>query len=236
MTLVALTMSGWLAAAVALLVAAVVRRGLNAQREAAVRAAHELRGPLTAIGLGLELDLEAVGGGDPIRHALELELSRARLVLEDLSGQSRRRLTVNLDRLDLAELVSACVEAAAPRARRAGVAVTTRLPSDSVHVWGDRLRLAQVIGNLIANALEHGAGTVEVRCSANGAIARIEVCDQGPGLPAPVAEIIRGAEGGRGRRGRGLAIAADIAERHRGRLAGAPSERGARLVLELPAA
>jgi signal transduction histidine kinase len=65
---------------------------------------------------------------------------------------------------------------------------------------------------------------------------RIEVIDGGPGLPATVAELARRPRGGRGSRGRGLAIAAAIARRHGGRLAAAPSERGARLVLDLPAA
>ncbi len=64
--------------------------------------------------------------------------------------------------------------------------------------------------------------------------ARVEVIDTGPGLPATVAELTRGAQRGRGRRGRGLAIAAAVAAGHGGRLSAAPSEQGARLVLELP--
>ena len=64
--------------------------------------------------------------------------------------------------------------------------------------WGDRLRLAQATGNLIANAIEHGGGRVEVRGRARGADARIEVIDDGAGLPAPVAELTRRARGGRG--------------------------------------
>ncbi len=49
-----------------------------------------------------------------------------------------------------------------------------------------------------------------------------------------MSELIRRPRGGRGARGRGLAIASAVAESHGGRLAAAPSERGARLVLELP--
>jgi signal transduction histidine kinase len=64
----------------------------------------------------------------------------------------------------------------------------------------------------------------------------VEVRDHGPGLQAPVAELIAAARGRRSPRGHGLAIAAAVAEHHRGRLSSAPAERGAHLVLELPAA
>jgi signal transduction histidine kinase len=102
-------------------------------------------------------------------------------------------------------------------------------------VWGDRLRLAQATGNLIANAIEHGGGVVEVLGRADVGRARIEVTDTGPGLPAPVAELARRPTRGRGARGRGLAIASAVAASHGGRVAAEPARRGARLVLELPA-
>ena len=98
------------------------------------------------------------------------------------------------------------------------------------------MRLAQATRNLIGNAIEHGGGDISVRGRGDGATLRIEVTDSGRGLPAPVAELVRRPRAGRGTRGRGLAIAAAIAERHGGRIAAAPSDRGARLVLELPAA
>jgi len=102
-------------------------------------------------------------------------------------------------------------------------------------VNGDRLRLAQAVSNLVANALEHGPGRVELTARVIGQRhVRIEVIDDGPGLPASVAELTRRARGGRGQRGRGLAIAAGIAERHGGRLVAAPAPRGARIGLELP--
>jgi signal transduction histidine kinase len=106
-------------------------------------------------------------------------------------------------------------------------------------VLGDRLRIAQATGNLIANAIEHGGGDVEVRGGEQRDGVWIEVIDDGPGLPAPVTELARRARRGHGHgdrrgRGRGLAIAAAVAEAHGGRLASAPCDRGARVVLKLP--
>jgi signal transduction histidine kinase len=126
------------------------------------------------------------------------------------------------------------VEAWRAVALTSGVRLTLHWSGAPASVQGDRVRLAQATGNLIANALEHGGGAVDVRGGADGRTARLEVIDGGPGLPAPVAELARRPRAGRGARGRGLAIASGIAEDHGGRLAAAPSERGARLVLELP--
>jgi signal transduction histidine kinase len=103
-------------------------------------------------------------------------------------------------------------------------------------VHGDRLRLAQAIGNLVANAVEHGRGRITLTARPAGAgRVRVEVADEGAGLPVALGDLTRRARGGRGARGRGLAIAAEVARSHGGRLETAPSARGARLVLELPA-
>ena len=107
---------------------------------------------------------------------------------------------------------------------------------ESAFVLGDRYRLAQATGNLIANAIEHGEGEIQVLGRLDGLSVRVEIVDCGPGLPAPVSALASEARGGKGRRGRGLAIASAIARDHGGRLAAAPRERGGRLVLELPAA
>ena len=126
------------------------------------------------------------------------------------------------------------VDAARASAMAHGVELQLAWTGAPVYVWGDHLRLGQAVRNLIANAIEHGGGLVEVRGRADPAAARVEVIDGGPGLPAPVAELTRRARRGRGTRGRGLAIASAIVHDHGGRLAAAPSERGARLLLELP--
>lgn len=99
----------------------------------------------------------------------------------------------------------------------------------------DPIRLAQAIANLIVNALDHGQGDIHLVLRATPGRVRIEVCDSGPGLPEPLGVLIARPRGGRGRRGRGLAITAAIAERAGGRLVVAPAARGARMVLDLPA-
>jgi signal transduction histidine kinase len=245
----ALALSGWIAAGVAGAVVVAVQRAVGTRREAVARASHELRGPLTAARLGLAVGF-ASGELSPGRlRAIDAELGRAALALDDLTdpdgGPGRLR---DLGRFDARAVATDSVEAWQGAASAAGAALALEWDGGGAVVWGDRLRLAQAIGNLIANAIEHGEGMVRVRGTvrrqAGGSLAatapisatvRIVISDDGPGLPAAVPDLCHRPRRGRGHRGRGLAIAAEVARAHGGRLAGAPSPRGARLVLELPA-
>jgi signal transduction histidine kinase len=235
---IALSLAGWLAASGAGLAAGGAWRALSGRMENVARACHELRGPLTAARLGLQLG-ERVGELSPARmRAIDLELGRAALALEDLDAVRAPGLMSAwrpLAPVDLGELVADSVEAWRPAAAARAVELRASWSGRPVSVWGDRLRLAQATGNLIANAIEHGGGVVEVSGAMDGRQARVEVSDTGPGLPAPVAVLARRPRAGRGDRGRGLAIARAVAASHGGRLESAPSQRGARLVLELPA-
>ncbi len=211
---------------------------LRRRRELVARACHELRGPLTAVRLCLAT-MERRGEAPPERlAALELELRRAGLALDDFAAARSGRRT--LDRDDAVEVDELLEEQFDTWQVVAGAfGSTLRLGSlqPGAYVRGDRLRLAQAISNLVANALEHGPGRVEItaRRVGRGHVC-IEVIDEGPGLPSPVAELTRRARAGRGRRGRGLAIAAEIAGRHGGRIIAAPAATGARVGLELPIA
>jgi signal transduction histidine kinase len=228
--------TAWVLAAIGFAAVVLCCLELRRRRELVARACHELRGPLTAVRLGLAT-MERRGEAPPERLAsLELELRRAGLALDDFAAARGGRRTVDRDEpVDIAELLEEqlaswdVVAAAFQSTLRLGGAVP------GTFVRGDRLRLAQAISNLVANAIEHAPGRVELTARIVGSRhVCIEVVDEGPGLPHPVAELTRRARAGRGRRGRGLAIAAEIAGRHGGRLVAATAPHGARIGLELP--
>ena len=228
---------GWGLAFAALGAGMLGQRELGRRMELVARASHELRGPLTAARLGLHL--VARGWSAPAERlaAIDLELRRAGLALDDLhAARTGRRARDRLEIVVVADVLRDAVAAWRPVARARGRELTIDSRPGDAAIRGDRLRLAQACGNLLANAIEHGHGPVRVRGRADGARVRIEVIDDGPGLSAPVAALARRPRAGRGRRGRGLAIAAEIAARHGGRLAAAPAAGGGRVVLELPLA
>jgi signal transduction histidine kinase len=229
-------LSGWMLAACATVVALIAWRRLRWRLETVARACHELRGPLSAVRLGVELAGRLGELSVGRLRAIDLELARAALVLDDLSAARTRSVMVpRRDQVDVEQLLVDSVEAWRASAAARQVRLGLEWCGERVLVGGERLRLAQATGNLIANAIEHGGGEVVVHGHVvRGEVVRIEVVDDGPGLLAPVAELARQAHAGRGPRGRGLAIALAVAQAHGGRLAAAPSDRGARLVLELP--
>jgi signal transduction histidine kinase len=204
-------------------------------RRAAVlvaRAGHEIRGGLCAALLGVERLTGDVADAATLA-AVELELRRAALAVDELAGAGGAR--AGGEPVDVGDLLAAAAAGWSALAGAHGARLEVE-PGEGLVVRGDRLRLAQACGNLVANAIEHGGGHVRVRARALGPAVRVEVTDGGPGLPAPVGALVAGARRRRGRRGHGLAVAAQVADRHGGRLAAGPSPAGARVVLELPAA
>jgi signal transduction histidine kinase len=225
---------GWCAALGALVTLAGVRASAGRRMALVAEAAHELRAPLSAALLGLHGVVADAPGARRVA-AVELELRRAGLALADLDAAPRGRRAPELaEPIELRALLLEAVEGWRPLANALGGELLFDPAGARLLVHADRLRLAQAVGNLVLNALEHGAGPVRVRAHATRTHARIEVRDQGPGLPAPVAELAGGLHAGR--RGHGLAIAERVAHRHGGRLLTAPVSAGACVVLELPRA
>jgi signal transduction histidine kinase len=229
--------AGWMAAGLAGSAGVVLGRLALGRRAAILRACHEVRGPLTALGLAVELGCRGQGLSGGQLAAMRLELGRAALALDDLAAPPVRELAPQSSgTVDLTALVAESVLGWEAAARTAGVHLRPESRGGATWVTGDRLRLAQAVGNLIANAIEHGGGQVGVRVTQEGTTARVELRDHGPGLTEPLETLVARARRGRGRRGHGLAIASRIAAAHGGRLTAPPASLGARLVLSLPAA
>jgi signal transduction histidine kinase len=249
--------------ALALALAVTQWRARTARLLGVRRACHELRGPITAARLGLQLGARTGELSPASLRALDLELGRAGLALDDLTRPAGRGLLPRREEtVEAAALVHASVLAWRGTAELHGVQLRDEWVGPPAAVRGDRLRLAQVTGNLIANAIEHGGGEILVRGAAPAGAVRIEVHDGGPGLPAAVVRALLPPRGGGagwlrtagGRLGRvlaalarraahrsdpahghGLVIASQIVAHHRGRLFADPRPRGACVVVELPA-
>ena len=106
-------LGGWLTASVAGTVALATWRSLSDRMEAVARACHELRGPLTAARLGLEPGSHGVEISPARLRAVDLELARAALALDDLARvrDRSRHATAIKQEVDVWELLSDLVEA-----------------------------------------------------------------------------------------------------------------------------
>ncbi|MEA2481812.1 MAG: hypothetical protein QOJ07_3734 [Thermoleophilaceae bacterium] len=157
------------------------------------RAEHELRGPLTTLVLAL-----------PAGARVDTELARVRLGLADLAAARCGRRTA--PRPEPVALASIATAAAAPHEGR----VQVDWSAGPALIHADPGRLSQALGNLVANAVEHGTGRVTTRGRRAGTRVRVDVLDDGPGLPRRRRKRPAGRGRGRGH-GQGLAIAAQAA-------------------------
>ncbi len=209
-------------AIVALVAGVHVVRGL---RERAARVAHEVRGPLSAAHLALHGAARRGDVGPLLVAALELELRRAALALEDPSAARPHDV-------DLHALLTVQLQTWRDVAAAHDKTLTLEPGPDTALVHADVLRLVQALSNVIANAIEHGGPQIVIRTVHAGDRIRVEVTDGGPGLPASVAELSRRPRAGRGARGRGLAITRAVLVHCGGRIFALPTTPG--VAIDLP--
>ena len=215
--------------------------------------AHELRTPVATIDAALEAIEDGVTQLSPSMVAvLRAQGSRLVRLSEDLTAVTRAEsgeASVRFERVDAAALIDAAALSAADRAQVAGVEVRKAAPAEPLAVFGDPERLAQVLGNLIDNAVRHsaegGVVTVGVQSSDQGRAVVISVTDEGEGI-APEhmpylfdrfyrADAARDRE--RGGSGIGLAIVKALVEAHSGKVTASSDGVGcgARFEITLPA-
>jgi PAS domain S-box-containing protein len=217
-------------------------------------ASHELRTPLTSLRLQLQMlrrivetmPTEPMGTPKVVARldTTERLLRRLGALVDNLLDVSRiqtGKLDFQFADGDLAAVVSDLVARFADEARQAGVILSAQVEGP-VHGRFDRLRMEQVVNNLLANALRYGAGTpVRVLLSSEEGTTRLTVCDGGPGVPPTERERIfeRFAQthnaSYKGGLGLGLYIVRQIVEAHGGRVRAEDAPGGgAAFVVELP--
>jgi two-component system OmpR family sensor kinase len=216
---------------------------LTRQREFVADASHELRTPLTAVLANLELLEDELSGDqrDTASAALRSTRRMRRLVADLLllaradAGREAPRAPV-----DLAKVV---IEAAAELEPVAGDHQLTVSAEPGAVVEGARDELHRLALNLMDNALKHTAPDTAIRIDVrrDADDVTLVVADDGPGVPADIAprifdRFVRGASDRGGSTGLGLSIVRAVAETHGGTVTLEPSDRGARFVVQLPAA
>jgi two-component system OmpR family sensor kinase len=199
-------------------------RALDRERAFIGDAAHELRTPLAAVTLQLQL-LERVPEGPEREQALarlKAGVGRsARLVgqLLDLARQDEAVTDRLPTRVDLATVAREVVAEQAPQAQAHGIDLG--LDASSAQLEGDAESLRVALGNLVDNAIRYTppGGKVDVRVRTEGGELVAEVLDTGPGIPPEERERVfdrfyrGGAAAGSGS-GLGLSIVREIARRH----------------------
>jgi signal transduction histidine kinase len=165
---------------------------VRAREEALAVAAHDLKTPLAVLSLQIHRTLRKEVPLDPERLTAYLS-SMARQTrhmtalvdrLLDASQISVGNLELHLETFDLAELVHEVGERLAPDIELSGCRLTINAEAPVIGLW-DRMRLDQVVTNLISNALKYGSGKpVDVLVQSEGGIARFAVRDRGIGIAA----------------------------------------------------
>jgi len=210
---------------------AVIHWRLRRRLGLVARAAHEVRGAAAALSLGAAA-LQRAPGGLRWARAFESQFDRLAAGLADLeAARSGRRAPPRTAAIPLERVLRSAAVGWRPAARSAGRRLRFRWEGEPAVVSADRRRLAQVLGNLVSNAIEHGTGPVEVTGRRAGRRAVVEVRDCGPASSASSAKDLPGAG-----RGHGLSIAGEAVEAAGGRLTVARTPDGTLAAVELPLA
>ncbi|GAA2872497.1 HAMP domain-containing sensor histidine kinase [Streptosporangium fragile] len=196
-------------------------------------ASHELRTPLTSIRGFAEFYRQASGiDAGPLMRRVESEAVRMGLLVDDLLLLARmdQQRPMAMRPVDLLAIAADAVHDA--RILAPDREVTLSVDGSALIVSGDEVRLRQVVGNLMTNALTHTPDRSPIRVALSGqdGMAVVEVADEGPGLTREqcerVFERFYRVDSARGRRapedggsGLGLAIVAAMVQAHGGTVA-----------------
>jgi signal transduction histidine kinase len=211
---------------------------------------HELRNPLAPIVTGVELmRLRGATGVERELSVIERQVQNlVRLVddLLDVSRIARGKIELARAEVDIADAVADGVEAALPLFASQNHQLTVDVPRNVLFVEADRMRLAQVVANLLTNAGKYTkpGGNVAISARAEGAELVLRVRDDGIGMERellerafrPFEQGTRPLDRAAGGLGLGLAIVNSIVTLHGGSVTAASDgrDKGSELTVRLP--
>jgi two-component system sensor histidine kinase BaeS len=216
-----------------------------ARRQFLADVTHELRTPLAVLQSGIEAQLDGIHSRDDAHLASLLDethvLTRVVEDLHTLALAGAGRLTLHRETLHAVTAIEDAVAAHAATATARGVTMQATPATGSPVVWADPVRLQQILGNLLGNALRHtpAGGRITVTLDQpEPHTVRFTVADTGPGFPPEqlpgLFDRFTKSEGSQGS-GLGLAIARDLVHTHGGSIeATNRPEGGAAVSFELP--
>lgn len=203
-----------------------LRREDELRRALVADVAHELRTPTTILQAACEELVDGLAQPTPARlsslHDETLRLGRVIEDLETVASAQAARLHLARQPVDLADIAETAATMFQPQFDDAGITLSTT--TTPAVVDGDPDRLHQIVVNLLSNAVKFTPpdGTVTLTVAPVDHLARIEVSDTGPGIPANELPHVferfwRGAASETRGSGIGLAIVAELAKAHGGR-------------------
>jgi len=211
---------------------------------------HELRNPLAPIVMALHL-MRMNPGSDTAtqREIIERQVTHLSRLVDDLLDVSRitqGKVELRREHVDLRHVIDKALELTLPVFERRERGVVLDLPPTPHVVWGDEVRLAQVLSNLLINAARftQDPGEIRLRLDTDNGQARVEVGDEGVGIDAELMPhvfdlFVQGKQSidrGAGGLGLGLAIVKTLVRMHGGNVE-ARSEgvgRGSTFTVRLP--
>jgi len=192
----------------------------------AAHVTHEIRNPLSAMGLNVEMLEEELAGDGAARPEVKNLLAAIHREVQRLEHLSEEYLRVarlpqpRMEAEDLASAVSEIVEFATPEIENAGCTVSLHVEADLPSSLFDEAQLRQALLNLLRNAREAmpSGGPIEVGVAAEGMSVVVDVDDQGVGVPEEIrARVFDPFFSTKGEgTGLGLAITRHIVEAHGG--------------------
>lgn len=185
---------------------------LQRERAFSSNASHQIRSPLTALRLNLEL----IDSPDALAPAIA-QLDRLEATLDGLLALTRDVEPPQAPFL-LPPLLEELRERWEPLARRTGRSLAVESAAELPQVRGSAASLTHVLDVLVDNALRHGAGQVTVSARSSAAVVSVDVADQGPGIPGGGEALFQRRSERASGHGIGLSLARSLVEADGGRL------------------